>query len=265
MVDHSQRIVYVRGGQFAVELLEGGSGDPLVYFHGATPLGGWTPYLDQLASRYHVYVPYHLGIGKSRGLEHVDNLWDLALFYEELMDGLVSQPYHLIGHSYGGMIAAELAAQNPQKVRSLVLVSSIGLWLDHSPVADIYIMSPEERAKATWYDPNSEASAAHMAQPEDPVDRKEAELAITEALASTGKFTWPIPDRGLRKRIHRITSPTLLLWGDSDGIVPPVYADEFQRLIVNSESVVLSKCGHIPQAERPQEYFDAITNFLSKR
>ena len=263
MADHRRRNVDVANGRFRIELLEGGSGPPLVYLHGARPFDGWTAYLDQLAGLYHVYAPYHPGIGNSQGLEHLDDVWDLVLFYDELLDSLKLDQPSLLGHSYGGMIAAELAAHNSQKVHRLVLVSSIGLWLDDAPVADVFVLSPEERAKATWYDPTSEAAKASMAQPDDPMARKEAELSVIEALASTGKFTWPIPDRGLRKRIHRINSPTLLLWGDSDGIVPPIYAEEFQRLIPDSTSVVLKNCGHIPQLERPQEFFEAVTGFLT--
>ncbi len=253
----------MQGGKFAVDLLEGGTGQPLVYLPGARPQGGWTPHLDALASRYHVFAPTHPGIGGSRGLEHLDDLWDLVLYYEELVDGLTSEPYHLVGHSYGGMIAAELAAQSPAKVRSLVLVSAVGLWLDEAPVADIFVLSPEERIQASWRYPDSETALAYMAQPEDPVAKKEAELATIEALASTGKFVWPIPDKGLRKRIHRITSPTLVLWGDSDGIIPPVYADEFRQLIPGSASVVLEECGHMPHLEQPQEYLEAVFGFLS--
>ena len=264
MVEHRTSTHEMQGGKFRVNLLEGGSGDPLVFLHGARPQGGWTPHLDMLASRYHVFAPFHPGIGGTEGLDHLDSLWDLVLFYEDLVGGLTSEPYHLVGHSYGGMIAAELAAQAPGKVRSLVLVGSLGLWLDDAPIADIYVLTPEERAKATWRDPSSAEAVAYTAQPEDPIAKKEAELATIEALASTGKFTWPIPDKGLSKRIHRITSPTLMVWGDSDGIVPPAYAGEFQRLIPRSESVVLEECGHIPHVERPQEYFEAVFGFLSK-
>lgn len=264
MADYQTRTIEIRGGKVSVEVLEGGSGDPLVYLHGARALDGWNPHLDTLASRYRVFAPCHPGIGASSGLEHLDDLWDLVLCYEEILDSLVSRPCHIVGLSYGGMIGAELAAHNPVKVRSLVLVGAIGLWLDEFPIADIYVLGPEERAKATWHNPASEAAQAYMAQPEDPVAKREAELANIEALASTGKFVWPIPDKGLRKRIHRITSPSLMVWGESDGLVPPAYADEFRRLILRSESVVLEECGHLPYLERPDQYFEAVFDFLSK-
>ena len=104
-----------------------------------------------------------------------------------------------------------------------------------------------------------------LAQPEDPEEKMESDLSRTESLAAVGKFVWPIPDRGLTKRIHRITMPALLLWGDSDGMVPLDYGKEFQRLLPNSSLKVIDRCGHFPQEERPEEVFDAVLAFLQHR
>ena len=92
----------------------------------------------------------------------------------------------------------------------------------------------------------------------------ESDLSRTEVLAAVGKFVWPIPDRGLNKRIHRITMPTLLLWGDSDGMVPLDYGKEFQRLLPNSTLKVIDRAGHSPQEERPEEVLDAVRAFLQR-
>ena len=168
MVDHQERLVSVRDGRLQIAVLEGGSGEPLVYIHGAGGLPGWSPYLDRLAQEFKVYAPYHPGVGPSTGLEHLDELWDLVLFYEELLDALGLQHIRLVGHCYGGMVAAELAAQCPLRIHRLALIGAWGLWLDHTPVADLFVLSPEERARALWYDPTSEAAKAGLAQPENP-------------------------------------------------------------------------------------------------
>ena len=262
MVDHLERTVAVRDGKLQISVLEGGQGEPLIFIHGAGPLLVWDPFLDQLANDFRVYAPYHPGVGESSGLEHLDDLWDLVLFYEELIDALGLQSVFLVGHSYGGMIAAELAAQCPQRIRRLALVSSMGLWLDDTPVTDFFVLLPEEQAKLVWYDPNSDVAKASLAQPEDPRAKAEADLERTKTLSSIGKFIWPIPDRGLRKRIHRITSPTLLLWGAADGIVPPVYAEEYQRLIPGSQLAVIDKCGHVPQLECPERVHSELARFF---
>ena len=77
-----------------------------------------------------------------------------------------------------------------------------------------------------------------------------------------GKFIWPIPDRGLTKRAHRITMPTLLLWGDSDGVVPSAYGQAFQQLLPNPTLQIIDRCGHLPQLERPEQFINAVRRFL---
>ena len=259
---HTEITVPVRGGKFQIRLVEGGTGDSLLYLHGEDGFSGWTPFLDQLARRFHVFAPAHPGVAGSQGLEHLDDLWDLVLLYEELVQALGLDRIGAIGHSYGGMLAAELAAHRPDKVTALVLMDSLGLWLDETPVADFFVLTPAERAESLWYDPECEAAKAALAQPQDPEEKMESDLSRTEALAAVGKFVWPIPDRGLNKRIHRITMPTLLLWGDSDGMVPLDYARAFQRLLPNSSLKVIDQCGHSPQEERPNEALAAVVDFL---
>ena len=263
MVEHNQRTVPVRGGRFNVRVVDGGAGDNLIYLHGEDGFTEWTPTLDQLARHFHVYAPSHPGVGGSQGLEHLDDLWDLVLFYEELMDALgIGRAANLVGHSYGGMLAAELAAHRPDRVSRLVLVNSLGLWLESDLVTDFFILTLDERRESLWYDPGCDAAEAYLAQPSDPEEKMESDLTRTETLAAVGKFIWPIPDRGLHKRIHRLTMPTLLLWGDSDRIVPAKYGEAFQRLIPNSSLKLIEKCGHLPQEERPAEFLDAVLSFL---
>ena len=262
MVEYRHVTVPVRGGKFRVQLVEGGLGKSLIFLHGEDGFTEWSPFLDRLAQHFHVYAPAHPGQGGTQGLEHLDDLWDLVIFYEELIQALGLERCHVIGHSYGGMLAAELASHRPDRVSRLVLINSLGLWLNDAPIADFFILTPEERAKTLWFDSECDGAKAALAQPSDPEEKMESDLARTETLAAVGKFIWPIPDRGLTKRIHRITMPTLLLWGDSDGMVPMKYAEAFQNLLPNSNLKVIEKTGHLPQDEKPAEAVDAILPFL---
>jgi pimeloyl-ACP methyl ester carboxylesterase len=263
VVQYKERVVSLRGGKFQVQLVEGGSGDNLLYLHGAGGFTGWAPFLDRLAHHYHVYAPAHPGVARSAGLEHLDDLWDLMIFYEELGQSLGLEQLHIVGHSYGGMLAAELAAHRPERVGRLVLVDSLGLWLDDAPVADFFILTPSERARLLWHDSNSELARAYLAQPEEPAARMEAQLDRTQTLSAIGKFIWPIPERGLTKRAHRIAMPTLLLWGDADKVVPPVYGTAFQKLFPDATLKIIENCGHLPQLERPDEFIAAVQGFLT--
>lgn len=262
MVEYSHVTVPVRGGKFQVQMVEGGAGDNLIFLHGEDGATEWTPFLDLLAQHFHVYAPAHPGQGGSNGLQYLDDLWDLMVFYEELMQELGIDRVHAVGHSYGGLLAAELASHRPEKVSRLVLINSLGLWLDDAPIADFFVLTGEERAKMFWFDSECAAAKAAFAQPSDPEEKMESDLSRTETLAAVGKFIWPIPDKGLTKRIHRITMPTLLLWGDSDGMVPMKYGQAFKDLLPNSSLKVIEKTGHLPQDERPAEVVDAMLPFL---
>src|SRR5690349_18313779 len=121
MATPSESIVELRGGQFKTRVLTAGSGDPLVFIHGA---GGifWDPFLDGLSDRFRVIAPEHPGFGQSQGLEHLEDMWDLVLYYNELLDELGLTKVTLVGHSFGGMVAAEIACNNPDRVTRLVLL-----------------------------------------------------------------------------------------------------------------------------------------------
>ena len=262
MVSHTERMVSVRNGMFNVQVAEGGSGDPLIYLHGAGGYVGWPDYLDRLARDYHVYAPAHPGVAQSTGLNNIDDLWDLVQFFEEFLDALGIERCHLIGHSYGGFCAAELAAHRPDRINRLVLVNSLGLWLEDKPVADFFILTPDERREMMWHDPESDLARAYVAQPANPEDRMEYTLDRIQTLQSVAKFTWPIPERGLTKRAHRITMPTLVVWGDADQVIPPDYGEAFRDLLPNATLAMIPQCGHIPQLERPDAFFDSVLGFL---
>ena len=115
---------------------------PILFLHGAGGLF-WDPFLDALAAGHRVIAPEHPGAGDSQGLEHVEDVWDLVLYYNELLDALGVARATLVGHSFGGMVAAEIAANNPERVDRLVLIAPIGLWLDEHPVPDISGIPPE--------------------------------------------------------------------------------------------------------------------------
>src|ERR1700682_861332 len=125
----SEQIVELQAGKWKTRVLSAGEGEPVVFLHGA---GGllWDPFLDSLAERYHVIAPQHLGSGTSQGIEHLEDLLDLVLYYCELFDVLGLPAPSMIGHSFGGMVAAEIAAVNPERLRKLVLLAPIGLWRD---------------------------------------------------------------------------------------------------------------------------------------
>ncbi len=153
MVAVQEQTVSVWENRISPKVQVAGSGPPVVFLHGAYGLT-WDPFLDGLAEHFTVYAPEHPGttLGDPDGIKPLDNLWDLVLYYDELFDQLGLDNPTVIGHSFGGMVAAEIAACYPQRVGKLVLLSPIGLWRDDVPVKNWMIMPLEEVVKAAFYD-----------------------------------------------------------------------------------------------------------------
>ena len=197
-----------------------GSGPAVVFFHGPWGLT-WGPFLDALARQFTVYAPEHPGTSPEDpdAIRHVDSLWDLVLCYDELLDQLKLRDVMLAGHSFGAMVACEVAALQPARVKRLALMDPIGLWLDDAPVVNWMLQGPAEMPAYVFHQPDGPAAKAMFAVPAEAEAGALARTRLTWAMGATGKFIWPIPDKGLKKRIHRIAAPTLLLWGEHDRLV----------------------------------------------
>lgn len=258
-----QRTVSIRGGMFTADVREFGptGAEPLLFLHGSSSLV-IDPYLDRLGDRYHVIAPTHPGFGESTGLEHIDDPVDMALYYYDFMDTLGIETAHVIGHSLGGMLAAEVAALDPHRVRKLVLCNPVGLWRDDAPVLDFFAEDPAAVQRAVWADPESEVATGLRPDMSDMDKLMDFIYTSMQSLSAAAKFLWPIPDRGLKKRLHRISAPALLVWGRHDRLVPPVYADEFKRYIPHAEIAILEDSAHFPMLEQRDEWLARVCSFL---
>jgi pimeloyl-ACP methyl ester carboxylesterase len=258
------KTISLRNGDFTVKYYQQGSGEPLVFFHGGGGLPAFTPELEALSQRFTVTAPLLPGFG-SDGEEHLhEDVLKLVFWGWDLLDALAIERPLLAGHSFGGMMAAEMAATEPRRVKKLVLLAPAGLFLNEHPMLDFFSMTPDALVRASFHDPQCEAAQALITRPADPAAATEAIVARVKAMAAVGRFLWPNGDRGLNERLYRIKAPTLLLWGESDRLIPPVYADAFKRLLVGAPLVQVQKlagAGHALLAEQPQATVNAIVEF----
>jgi pimeloyl-ACP methyl ester carboxylesterase len=252
----AERTVAVWQDRIKLRVLSGGSGPALVFFHGPWGLT-WDPFLDALARDFTVHAPEHPGTtpGAPDDIYQLDGLWDLVLCYDELLDALGIEQAVLVGHSFGGMVACEVAAAAARRARRLVLIDPIGLWRDGDPVANWAMLDPAEMRRRIFHDPDCDA--AKRLFDEAPAAR----LRLTWAMGTTGKFIWPIPDKGLKKRIHRVKAPALLVWGKHDQLVPPVYADEFARRLPGVRRELVDGAAHAPNFEQPEAVARLVREF----
>jgi pimeloyl-ACP methyl ester carboxylesterase len=214
----AERTLSMRGGLFEVHVQEAGTGQPLVYLHGAEgPHADWPEFLATLADGYHVIAPDLAGFGGSTGAEHLHDVHDLVIYGLDLLDGLGLERPHVVGHDLGGMLAAELAAVAGGRLGKLVLAAPLGLWVDREPVLDVFAVPRDEVAEVYWHDRSSPAAAAVLAAPatEERPDRRPC--CATRTCAAATRFLWPIPDRGLEAAAPPGQAETLLVWGEQTG------------------------------------------------
>lgn len=261
----SDRLISVWGGNIAIRVRCAGRGPALVYFH---PAGGlyWDEFLDNLAKTHTVYAPELPGTtpGDPYAIHKVDRYTDLLLMYEEVISKLQLENPIAVGQSMGGMIALDLAATYPKLFAHLIALAPTGLWRENAPVglADLYALPAEEIPAYLFSDPSIPAAEKMFSLPQDPEQIPTHVAQNVWALGCAGKFLWPIPDHGLRQRLHRITAPTLILWGADDRVVPADYAEDFGASIPDSRVCIFENCGHVVQIDQQEQTLNRVKQFV---
>jgi pimeloyl-ACP methyl ester carboxylesterase len=257
----AQTIATRKGARCRV--LEAGSGMPVVFFHGAGGLLADNPFLDQLAARYHVFAPELPGYGESTGEELLEDMLDFTLHGWDVVEALGLTRPHLVGHSMGGMIAAEMAAVAPHDLDRLALVAAAGLWIEEHPIPDIFALLPGQLVELLFQDPDKgQALLTGGVDFSDMEAFKAFYLGQQRRLAMAGKILFPIPNRRVSKRLYRVTAKTLVLWGEADRLIVPAYAQRWARLIPGAAVQMIPDAAHMLPYEQPQALVDALVRFL---
>jgi len=245
-----------------------GSGPPVVFFHGAGGVFPFEPMLDLVAEHFTVHGAEWPGFGEESTEGSIEDMLDFTLHGWDLVDALqLDARPHVVGHSMGGMIAAEMAAVNPSGIDRLVLVGSAGVWVEDHPAPDIFAMLPMELAEVLFADPAmGEAVLAGGLDFNDDAALEAFMVTNSRRLGTAAKILFPIPNRRLSKRLYRITNPTLLLWGAQERLFPTVYAERFKEMLVSTkaELQLIDRAGHMLPYEQPAAAAAAIAEFLTR-
>jgi pimeloyl-ACP methyl ester carboxylesterase len=250
----TESMVEVRGTR--LRLVRGGSGAPLLFLHGASGHVGWLPVFERLSQRFDVLLPEHPGFGRSDDPPWLDRPGDLAYFYLDLMAALNLHRVHLVGTSLGGWIAAELAVRNTARLASLTLTCAVGIPAQGKPIDDIFRMSAEENARRFYHDP------ARVQRRLDAAATADARIVMRNR-STVVRLAYPnFVNPDLPKWLHRIDVPTLLVWGENDGLVPPRFGEAYEKLIPGSKLVVIPRAGHAPFEEQEDAFLAAFDGFV---
>jgi pimeloyl-ACP methyl ester carboxylesterase len=232
---YSETVLDVRGTR--IRVLRGGSGSPLIFLHGASGHVGWLPFLERLSKSFDVIAPEHPGFGSSDDPPWLDRRNDLAYFYLDLIEALKLDRVHLMGTSLGGWIAAELAVRNTARLASLTLICAVGITAADAPIDDMFRMSAEDNARRFYHDPDRVRRRLEMLAAADP-------RILVRNRSTVVRLAYPnFANPELAKWLHRIDVPTLLVWGENDGLVPPRFGEAYRDLIPNATLVVIPQAG----------------------
>ena len=238
-------------------LRRAGDGETLLLLHGANGNMSWMPIFETLAEQYHVILPDHPGFGDTEAPNWMDNISDVSYFYLDVIDAMELDQFHLAGHSMGGWIAAEIAVRDAHRIKSLTLVSAAGIRVNGTPMGDLFAWSPEETARQVF----AQQSFIDEMLAQEPGEEQIEIMLKNRQMAARLGWSPRLHNPDLKKWLHRLTLPTLILWGDSDGIFPEPYAHAYHALIPGSELEVYENCGHVPMAEARDAFLARLAAF----
>lgn len=252
----------VEVGGSKIQVLKGGSGDPLVVFHGAGGNSGWLNYVQALSDHYTVYIPTHPGYAGSERPAWLENIPDLAAFYTWFLEQQGLEGARAIGFSMGGWVASEVATICGHAFSKMMLVDAAGVQPQQGEIADIFILSPAQVTERLFHDP-SQAPEYQKLYVDEPTPEQTAATEQNREMAV--RLCWKpyMFDPRLPGLLGRVKIPTRIVWGRQDQLVPLECGQLYQKSIPGSDLVIIDNCGHVPQVEKTDEFVKTALEFLA--
>ena len=247
-------------GDITLEVVRWGVGRPVLLLHGMQHVDRRAPFVDLLGRRAEIIAPSHPGFGHSARPADFDTVYDLVHLYLNLLEALPYERVTLMGLSFGGWLAAEVAVKCCHRIDRLILVDAFGIKISdrQTPdILDVFNTSPQEVQRQSWHDPEKWAPDFNAMADDDIVVR----ARNWEALCLYGWHPYMYNPQ-LKRWLRRITMPSLVLWGASDGIAPPSYGRAYSALIPGARFELIAEAGHHPEVEQPEAFVGRVSAFL---
>src|SRR5262245_35298396 len=255
------RLLIVHGVQ--LEIVDRGQGRPILLLHEEDGLNLHVPFLSLLVGHGHVIAPSHPGFGHSPDSALIDTVDDLSYLYLDLLAKLNLRDVLVIGCSLGGWIAAEMAVKSTERIAKLILVAPVGIKVgdrETRDIPDIFALTPDEVTCLKYHDPTRAAvKVAALSNDELTVIARNRE--------ATALYVWEpyFHNPKLRHRLHRITVPTLLVWGAEDRFVAAdYYGAAYRDAIPGARLETVAGAGHFPHIEQPETVAERIRAFAQE-
>jgi pimeloyl-ACP methyl ester carboxylesterase len=243
-----------------LEVLRRGAGRPVLLLHGMRTIHPDSPFVERLAAHAEVIAPSHPGFGHSPRPGNFRTVYDLVHLYLALLDELPHEKVTLIGFSFGGWLAAEVAVACGHRIDRLVLVDAFGIKIsdrETPDIVDVFNTSPDELRRLSWHDPGRWAPNFDAMSDEELIvhHRNWESLCL---------YAWQpyMYNPQLPRWLGRIRVPTLVVWGASDRIVTPAYGRAYAALIPGARFELIAEAGHSPEIEQAETFVDHVVAFL---
>jgi pimeloyl-ACP methyl ester carboxylesterase len=254
-----ERLTFDVNGTSTVVLAAGEPGaPPLVFLHGAGTFHGWA-FSEPWTATHRVLIPFHPGYGLSDDLPELREVHDLVIHYTDLFDQLeLTAGINLVGFSLGGLLAARFAIEQKHRLRRLVLVAPTGLRVPGVEVDDLFRIPPEELPGRLVH--RMETLLPHL--PDDPHDVDFTVDRYRET-RSTALMLWDHPfDRVIPRWLGRVDVPSLVVWGEDDGLLPVELAPAWADLLPDATVNTFPEAGHLVLDESP-DAVEAVAKFCA--
>ena len=257
-----QETITVAGTE--IQMVTGGSGEPLLIFHDEMGHQTWLKYHEALAQHYKLYIPFHPGFSNTQALPWIMNMRDMAGWYLQALDELDLGRANVAGFSLGGWLAAEIATMCPHKFKKLVLVGPTGIKPPVGEIYDMFLEVAREFITAGFLNPNKIEEFQQVC-PDEPSPELNEAWALSREEASRLAWRPYMYYPALPYLLRRLKElPTLIVWGRQDAIVPLSAGEVYHEAIEGSRLAVLEDCGHRPEIEKSAEFIELVHRFLSE-
>lgn len=262
MADTSRRVETVKAFDMNIEVERRGKGAPLVLFYDEEALTLDSPVLDALARSNELVIVSPPGFGKSERPLWIETIDDVSYIMLDVLDALKVEDAPMVGFQLGGWLAAEIAVKTTRNVSRLVLVDPFGIKVGgpfDRDIQDIWASHPDTVLKLKYGD----VEKGRIDYTQMPDEKLEIIARNKETYA---RFCWQpyMHNPKLKGRLHRIDVPTLVVWGDKDGLVTPAYGKAFAAEIPGARFETVTEAGHFPQIEQPDAFLRLVDGFLAK-
>lgn len=254
---------FVEAAGLRIHLRRGGTGAPLLVLHGELGAPGWLRAYAKLAQHFTLFVPSLPGFGQSARPDWIVSVRDLAAWVTWLVRDLgLIQPLPVIGFSLGGWVAAEIATTNASIFTKIVLVGAAGLPPEAGHIWDYFLHSSREAFAQAFCDPSQ---AAEYARYYGRAWTPEEEAQVERNREMAARLLWKpyMRSHTLSALLRGVTTPTLVIWGREDAIIPLDACQRYLRAIPGATATILDRCGHLPEMERPDAFATAVLDFLA--